>query len=208
MYRHAHKVAWNEKLVTGPTVEPISLDEAKDHLRVIDESDDTYISSLISVARSTVEGLTNLAFLTQTWDLYVKHSCGLALIPRGPVQSIDLVEVIDEDGTTTTTIAEGDYIKDLTFEPAFVRVKAGVPFGSTLHVRYTAGNDSAASVPVKAIHAMKLLIGSFYENRLDEYLVATTAQNFRLKLGIDALLNGVGILPLGIKYPDRGGWFC
>jgi uncharacterized phiE125 gp8 family phage protein len=149
--------------------------------------------------------MTNLAFLTQQWDLFVKHSCGLALIPRGPVKSIDLVETIDEEGTATT-IAEDDYVKDLNFEPAFVRVKAGVPAGHTLHVRYTAGEDSVASVPVKAVHAMKLLLGSLYENRLDEYLVASTAQNFRLKLGIDALLANVGILPLGVKYPDRGGW--
>lgn len=57
------------QLVTAPSVEPLTLADAKTHLRVVDTSDDTYITSLITVARRAVEEFTRRALITQTWRL-------------------------------------------------------------------------------------------------------------------------------------------
>lgn len=54
-------------LVTAPIAEPVTLDEAKDHLRVDDANEDAYIASLIPVARDYVEAVTGLAFVSQQW---------------------------------------------------------------------------------------------------------------------------------------------
>ena len=59
-------MAWNLTVKTQPATEPITLTEAKAHLRVDFTDDDTYISGLISVARSTLEWAYDRAFITQT----------------------------------------------------------------------------------------------------------------------------------------------
>jgi uncharacterized phiE125 gp8 family phage protein len=50
-------------------VEPITLNEAKAHLRVFGTDDDGYITSLIAAARQSAESLTDRALLPQTWEL-------------------------------------------------------------------------------------------------------------------------------------------
>ena len=56
-------------LVTAPTEEPVSLAEAKLHLRVDDNADDALIAALITAARQHAENDTRRALVTQTWRL-------------------------------------------------------------------------------------------------------------------------------------------
>ena len=56
-------------LNTAPAVEPLTLDQAKEHLRVTDGADDAKISRLISAARRHVEGFLGRRLINQTWDL-------------------------------------------------------------------------------------------------------------------------------------------
>ena len=56
-------------VVTAPTVEPISLAEAKQHLRFESTVEDALISALIVAARKHCETATRRAFVTQTLRL-------------------------------------------------------------------------------------------------------------------------------------------
>lgn len=56
-------------LVTPPTVEPITLAQAKTHLRVDVTDDDALITDLIAAARQYAEGICRRAFCTQSWKL-------------------------------------------------------------------------------------------------------------------------------------------
>lgn len=56
-------------LTVPPAGEPITLAEAKLHLRVDFSEDDTLIQALITSARQTAEDITRRAFITQTWKL-------------------------------------------------------------------------------------------------------------------------------------------
>jgi uncharacterized phiE125 gp8 family phage protein len=55
-------------VVTQPASEPITLDEAKLHLRIeSNTADDLFIASLITAARQKAESITRRAFISQTW---------------------------------------------------------------------------------------------------------------------------------------------
>ena len=56
-------------LVTGPASEPVTLAEAKLHLRVDYSDDDALISSLITAARRLCETSVKSTFITQTFDV-------------------------------------------------------------------------------------------------------------------------------------------
>jgi hypothetical protein len=60
------------KIKTAPAIEPLSLDEAKLHLRIDSDDEDTYITSLIKAARCYAEQvLASRSFITQTWELWL-----------------------------------------------------------------------------------------------------------------------------------------
>ena len=52
--------------VTAPGVEPVSVTEAKAHLRVSGSSEDTYIGALIKVATEHAESYLNRRLVQQT----------------------------------------------------------------------------------------------------------------------------------------------
>ena len=58
-------------LTSGPAVEPVSLAEAKAHLRVDGSAEDTLIASLIVTSRLHVEAALGLALITQSWSWYL-----------------------------------------------------------------------------------------------------------------------------------------
>ncbi|MGY6256545.1 head-tail connector protein [Paraburkholderia caledonica] len=59
------------RLTQAPTEEPVSVEEAKLHLRVTDSSEDTLITMLISAARIHAENVCRRVFVTQKWDLFL-----------------------------------------------------------------------------------------------------------------------------------------
>ena len=171
---------WTERIFTQPTIEPVSLTEAKAHLRVFDTADDDYISTLISVARTQAEQRTGRALITQTWDwysaspfmhtwshvrdFYLSHSFARNIeLPRGPVTLIDKIEVLDAHGTATL-VDPAEYIADTISEPAVITITGTLPDGR-LHIRYTAGAETAADVPTPIKQAILLLVADFFENR-------------------------------------------
>ncbi len=93
-------------LVTAPTSEPISLDEAKIHCNVdlANAYHEGKLQSLIKAAREKVETDTGRAIVTQTWDftcdLFPSGVCAMHL-PKSPVSSVTSVKYYD----TTATVA-------------------------------------------------------------------------------------------------------
>lgn len=59
------------RLTQAPAAEPVTLDEAKLHLRVMGYSEDALISTLISAARIHAENVCRRVFVTQKWDLFL-----------------------------------------------------------------------------------------------------------------------------------------
>ncbi len=90
----------SSKLLTGPAVEPLSLDEAKTFLRVEHSDDDQVIGALIASARMHVEAQAKIALITQSWrmvfDCWPHH--GRIVVRPGPLKALSAVRVYDIDG--------------------------------------------------------------------------------------------------------------
>lgn len=57
------------RLVTAPTLEPLTLAEAKNHLRLEESFDDTTVMALITAARQYIEKVCWRGLLVQQWEL-------------------------------------------------------------------------------------------------------------------------------------------
>lgn len=165
-------VEFRVKLITAPASEPLTLVEAKLHLRVDVADDDTLIAALITAARQYCEGVLWRALMPQTWELYLDEwPCEEIELPKPPLQSVTSVKYTNSIGATTTMDA-GDYTVDTASEPGRVVLNYGelwptvtLATANPIAIRYVCGYADAAHVPETVKAAMKLLIGHLYENR-------------------------------------------
>jgi uncharacterized phiE125 gp8 family phage protein len=161
------------KLYTAPAAEPVTLTEAKAHLRVEHTSDDTLITALIVAARTHAEAFTRRAFVTQTWDYFADafpEDDGAILLPLPKVQSVSSISYVDDNGTTQVW-SSSNYLVDVESEPARVTPAYDVSWPTTreqinaVTIRFIAGYGNAAAVPQAIKQAMLLIIGHLYEHR-------------------------------------------
>ncbi len=112
-------------IVTEPTGNVISLDEAVKHLNGVPTEDYGYVQSAIFSAVAAVENITNRKLLTQTWTAYADRwpAAGFQL-PYGNLQSVASVKYLDTDGTEHT-VDSADYIVDIVSDPGWVRLAYG-----------------------------------------------------------------------------------
>jgi len=89
---------------TAPTVEPITVSEVKDHLRITTADFDTILGELITAAREYVEKITGRALVQRTLEAQYKDWHNFDL-PYPPVISVDSIEYTDTDGNTSTVDA-------------------------------------------------------------------------------------------------------
>jgi uncharacterized phiE125 gp8 family phage protein len=194
------------QLITAPTAEPISLVEARLHLRLdatgspAAHPDDSLVSSLITAVRQHLEGKDGWlgrALVTQTWELVLDEFPDNEIrIPLPALQSIVSIKYDDAAGAEQT-VSASDYVIDVVSEPGWVLPVTGVSWPDTydtvnaVRVRFTAGYGNAASVPEAIKSAMKLIIGDLYENRQEAVIGASVAQ---LPRAVEALLSPYRIL--------------
>jgi uncharacterized phiE125 gp8 family phage protein len=160
-------------LVAGPTVEPISVEDAKAALNETGEDQDVFIETLIAAARQQVQRDAQRTLLTETWDL----SCDrvpagtepLPLLMR-PVQSVTSVTTYGLDDAASVMSAS-EYFLDGSDEPR-ICLAANRTWPSALRtyracvVRFVAGSgDQPSDAPARLVLAMHLLIGHWFRNR-------------------------------------------
>ena len=178
-------------VTSSPTEEPITLTEAKLHLRVDHDDDDTLISSLITAARQYVELSTRRALVTQTHQYVLEEfPCDdeIELI-RPPVQSVTSIQYVDMAGNTQTFST--DNWRFIAGEPGQVELKlnkfwpVAQPIGNAVTITYIAGYGAASAVPEIAKAAIKLYLGHLYENRE----AVTTGAMVKVPLAVDSIVS-------------------
>ena len=157
--------------ITAPATEPVTLAEAKAHLRIDIADDDALITALISSARLHAEMLTARSFITTRWRLVMDGFPGHAIdVHKCPVVSLLSIQYLDMNGLLQT-LPSTDYIADLASEPARITPVFGkiwpvsLPQIGAVTVLFDAGYGSAEAVPEGIKSWIKLRIGSLYEHR-------------------------------------------
>lgn len=163
------------RLVSPPTTEPISLDEAKKQLRLESALDDAFVQTLlIPAARQWVEEHCRRALVTQTWEALLTGfpSSGIIELGKGTLSSVASVKYLDANGVEQT-LALGEYEVDTTSVPGRVLLAYGKSWPTTraawnaVRIRFDAG-WAAASIPVPIKQATLLLVSHMYEHRTPE----------------------------------------
>jgi uncharacterized phiE125 gp8 family phage protein len=160
-------------LTSGPDIEPVSLAEAKAHLRVDGSAEDTLILSLIITSRLHVEAALGLALITQSWSHFLDAwPPGIALaLPLRPVQSIEAVKLYAADESVETIPAD-TYLLDGGATPARLVRRGNLAWprppraANGIEIALVAGfGDAAADVPAPIRQAILLLVAHWYEHR-------------------------------------------
>lgn len=172
----------------APEQEPLTLGEAKEHLRVTSTADDDHIVALIQVAREHVEEVTGRALVTQTWTRSVDRF-GTIFLPRPPLIAVTSVTYVDTDGNEQTLATSVYDVQANELPPRitlahdeFWPTARSVP--NAITVTYTAGYGDPFDVPEPLKHAIRLLIGDMFLNREDTVTGTVVA---RLR-AVDSLL--------------------
>lgn len=159
------------KLIAAPSATPVTVSEAKAHLRVDVADDDAYIETLIFVAAQAAESRTGRALMTQTWDLLLDaFPAAEIMIGKLPLQSVTHIKYYDQDGALQTLDA-ADYVLDPDALPGWLLPAYGKAWPATLDsanavmVRFVAGYADAASVPAAIKHWVLMYVGHLYQSR-------------------------------------------
>jgi uncharacterized phiE125 gp8 family phage protein len=191
------------RVTEHPNCEPVTLDEAKGHLEYQGTLKDTYIESLITIARRLCETYSGLSFVTQERVVRMDNfPCKRMYIelPYGPVQSMTLFRYKNTDSVDVDMVEGTDYIVDYHASPARVYALTDGEIDSwptdakripnAVNIGYMTGYDdvSGEPLPPEARQAILLQIGSMFENRQDEVMGSITHKiNMNSEYILDAI---------------------
>lgn len=157
--------------LSAPAAEPLTLAEAKAHLRVDFSDDDALITALIVTARQQAEHRTGRALVTQQWryglDQFPDDSLEL---PKPRLVSVQSVTYLDNDGVRQTLAnTEYDVITDEMIGRIIPAYGKSWPscrvWPGSVQVSVTCGYGAASDVPQSIKAWMLLAIATWYENR-------------------------------------------
>lgn len=184
--------AWT--VVTPPASEPLTVEQAKEHLRLDTNDEDAGVERRTRSARTQAENFMRRGILTQTLKYTQDYFSDEIQLPRAaPLQSVTTVQYYDTTGALVT-LASSVYLVDDVSRPARIRrapnqswpaLQACRPMAVV--ITYKVGWTDPTLIPADIIDAICLLLGDrheFRENTIAGSGVALT----ELPNGADALL--------------------
>lgn len=168
-------------------VEPVSLAEAKEHLRVLHSDEDAYITSLITTARIWAENFQRRRFLTtaETWYFDGWPSGNYITLPYPPLQSVTGVYYTNTSDVEST-FATDNYDVDTNSEPGRIMLKYNKSWPTAtlrpmnpIRVPFETGyGDVSNDVPMDVRNAILILVGDLYEHR-ETVIMGTTVSHLK-----------------------------
>ena len=156
------------KRLSEPSSEPVTLADAKRHLRVDGSDDDTYITTLIEVARRAAEDRMERTLITTTWKLTLDQFQESIILPMPRIQAISSV-IYNNRSNQQVALSAADWFLDSDSEPGWLVPAINKSWPLTLGINavaitYTAGyGATATTVPAPVKQWILLAIGDLYD---------------------------------------------
>ena len=156
------------KRLSEPSSEPVTLAEAKRHLRVDNTDDDDYITALIRVARRASEDRMERTLITTTWKLTLDEFQPSIILPMPRIQAISSV-IYNNRSNQQVALSASDWFLDSDSEPGWLVPAISKAWPLTLGINavaitYTAGYGvTAESVPMPIRQWILLAVGDMYD---------------------------------------------
>lgn len=139
-----------------PAIYPISLEEAKAHLRVLSTDEDPYISSLIPAATRYCEQYQRRVYAQRDIIFVNDNFISPWRLPLAPVSAIKTIFV------GGAALAESDFSIDGLGR---VEIFSDIYTGEEVRITATCGYADVADTPTPVKQAILLLVGHLYSNR-------------------------------------------
>ena len=157
------------ELTTPPATEPITLAQAKAHLKLDTTDDDALVTALISAARARAEWHTGRALITQAWTLWLDTWRDTIELPLPPLKTVASLTTYGRDNAAHV-LDSASYFVDTASGRITLNHGHCPPTDlrrlNAVAVAFTAGyGDAAADVPPPLKEAILELIAFLYENR-------------------------------------------
>ena len=180
-------------LIEAPVETPVSLDEIKSHCRVDGDDENDYLAGLIDAAVSLLDGYTGTlgkCLMAQSWSQEFDRWKDFPLC-LGPVIALSSIQYFDGSGVAQSLDLQSVRLERRVAN-VFVCLRAGHVWPDAdfsqgpVTVTWQAGYENAAAVPATIKHAIKLMVGHWFESR-EAVLVGVVASE--LPMAVDALLS-------------------
>jgi uncharacterized phiE125 gp8 family phage protein len=159
------------QVVTKPTEEPVSLDEAKDHLCIEGDDDNGQIQRKLKAATEAVSRMIsgNRQLMAATYDMRLPEFPDRIVCPRPPLSSVTSINYVDTDGNTQTlsSTAYSVFTADDTpgyIDPAYSEVWPSTRnVANAVTVRFVAGSTTPDDVPAPIKEGILLKLESLFD---------------------------------------------
>lgn len=171
-----------------PPIFAVSLQQAKEHVRLYTDEDDFLIRDLILAAQCHAELFQRRLFITRAATMYLDGFPTEIRPIFSPLVSVETIKYIDEDGVMQL-LGPANYRVDTDTEPGRITIAYDCNWPETRNVtnavviEYTAGYGEADDVPGDIKSALLLLVGHLYENRS-----AVEQEKIKIPRGVLSLL--------------------
>jgi len=186
---------------TPPAVEPVTLAEAKAHLRVDTSDDDAYVQNLVTSAREWCEQYLDRTLVHTQWvmrfDKFPDSGIEPVELPRPPMvmsgTATAVTVTFTQEAGPTSTYSTAEYRVDRNATPGAILPIYGSTWtphrqdDNAISVTWWAGyGATGSSVPAAIRHAILMLVGHWYEFRTS---VLTGSISKEVEFGVKSLLD-------------------
>ncbi len=171
MDRFGPECHWS--LTTAPTIEPFTIQEAKDQIRSVQDHENGLVDAYIMAARQVCEEHLGRGLLTQSWTLNISDFVNTIPLPMAaPLASVTHVKYYDTNGVQQT-LATSVYTVDTTSRPGRIALAADQSWPAVqslrkvtrIEIQYIVGWTSPESIPASIRQGMRMYIGMMDVNR-------------------------------------------
>jgi len=159
----------------APVLSPLSVEDVAAHLRITDVLEHPLLDTYLRGAAELMERTLGIRWATQTWTMILDWAdvpTGTqALEMRGaPLATVTGIAYVDLAGAAQTW-ASASYVVDIAALPGRIYPAYNLYWPDVrdqpkaMTITYTCGWASRALIPPPLQHALRLLIGHWYENR-------------------------------------------